>query len=232
MTTKAGKRIRAARAAVDARRVYAVAEAIDAVKGGNGKTKFDETVEAALQLGVDTRKSDQAVRGATVMPAGTGRVVRVAVLAPEEDHEAATAAGADIVGGDDLIAAIRNGEIRFDILIAKPEMMRALAAVGKILGPKGLMPNPKSGTVDANVAAAAKRAKSGQVNFRADKTGIVHAPIGKVSFAAADLLRNLESLLDAVKKARPAASKGMYLRQLTLSSTMGAGVRVDLGAYR
>ena len=143
MTAKAGKRIRAARAAVDARRVYAVAEAIDAVKGGDGKTKFDETVEAALQLGVDTRKSDQAVRGATVMPAGTGRVVRVAVLAPEEDHEAATAAGADIVGGDDLIAAIRNGEIRFDILIAKPEMMRALAAVGKILGPKGLNAQPQ-----------------------------------------------------------------------------------------
>ena len=206
--------------------------ALAAVIGGSG-VKFDETVEAAIQLGVDPKKSDQAVRGAVVLPAGSGRVVRVGVVAQSEaDRSAATTAGADVVGFEDLITNIGNGEINFDVLLATPESMRQLAAVAKTLGPKGLMPNPKSGTVTKDVATAVKEAKSGQVRYRADKSGIVHAPVGKASFTKENLKQNIESLLESLKKAKPSSSKGVYLRRMALSATMGRSVRVDITSYR
>ena len=199
--------------------------------GGSG-VKFDETVDVAVQLGIDPKKSDQAVRGAVVLPAGTGKTVKVAVVASGAAADAATAAGADKVGFDELIENIKQGVMDFDVLIATPEAMRKLAAVGKILGPRGLMPNPKTGTVAADPAAAVKNAKAGQVRYRADKSGIVHAAVGKVSFAPEDLKKNIESLLDSLKRAKPASSKGIYLRQLAVSSTMGRAVVADIALYR
>ena len=207
-------------------------EALSRVIGGSG-VKFDETVDVAVQLGVDTRKSDQSVRGSVVLPAGTGKRIRIGVVAAAEgDREAAKAAGADIVGYEDLIASIGEGKLDFDVLVATPEAMRALAAVAKVLGPRGLMPNPKNDTVSKEVAEAVQRVRSGQVNFRADKTGIVHAPVGKASFPSDRLKQNVESLLAALKKAKPSSSKGVYLRGLALSSTMGRSVRVDISSYR
>ena len=206
-------------------------EAVEAVAGGSG-VKFDESVDVAVQLGVDPKKSDQMVRGSTVLPAGSGRDKRVAVIGGEADCEAAREAGADKTGMDDLIAEIQEGKTDFDVLIAAPPAMRKLAAVGKILGPKGLMPNPKDGTVAKDVAEAVRNAKSGQVSYRCDKAGIVHAPVGKASFSAADLKRNIESLLAALKKAKPSSSKGVYLRSLSVSATMGASLRVDIASYR
>lgn len=226
--TKTGKRLKAASMPASG---CSLAEALAAVAGGSG-VKFDETVEVAVQLGVDTKKSDQAVRGAVVLPAGTGKTVKVGVVASGAAAEAATDAGADKVGFDEFIEDIKKGVMDFDVLIATPEAMRKLAAVGKILGPRGLMPNPKTGTVTADPAVAVKNAKAGQVRYRADKSGIVHAAVGKASFTPEDLKKNVESLLDSLKRAKPASSKGIYLRQLAVSSTMGRAVIADIASYR
>lgn len=207
-------------------------EALAFVAGGSG-VKFDESIEAAVQLGIDARKSDQAVRGSLQLPAGTGKTVRVgAVAAGEAERAAATAAGADVVGFEDLIADIGGGKIAFDVLLATPDAMRHLAAAAKILGPRGLMPNPKDKTVTTDLAAAVADAKAGQVRYRADKAGIVHAAVGKASFAPEALKQNIESLLVSLKKAKPASSKGVYLRRMSLSATMGRGVQVDISSYR
>ena len=208
-----------------------LAEALSAMAGGSG-VKFDETVDVAVMLGVDTKKSEQSVRGSVVLPAGSGKTTRVAVAAGGAAAEAATAAGADRVGFDDLVEDIKNGKMDFDVLIATPEAMRKLAAVGKMLGPRGLMPNPKTGTVTENTGEAVHSAKAGQVRYRADKGGIVHAAVGKASFSADDLRRNIESLLESLKKAKPAASKGHYLKEMAVSTTMGRSSIVDLSPYR
>ncbi len=209
----------------------ALDEALSAVVGGSG-VKFDETVEVAIQLGIDPKKSDQAVRGAAVLPSGTGKTVRVAVVADGDAATAATTAGADKVGFEDLIEEIKGGKMDFDVLIATPDAMRKLAAAGKILGPRGLMPNPKVGTVAADPTAAVKNAKAGQARYRADKSGIVHAAVGKASFSPDALKKNIESLLDSLKRGKPASSKGIYLRQLAVSSTMGRSAIVDIASYR
>ena len=229
---KIGKRLRALKDTTGAAEALQnLDEAVAAVVGGSG-VKFDETIDVAVRLGIDPKKSDQAVRGAVVLPAGTGKTVRVAVVADESGAQAALDAGADKAGLEDLIEEIKGGKTDFDVLIATPAAMRLLAPVGKILGPRGLMPNPKTGTVNADTAIAVKNAKAGQVRYRADKGGIVHAPVGKASFAPADLKRNIESLLDSIKRAKPASSKGVYLRQLSLSATMGVAVAVDIATYR
>lgn len=206
-------------------------EALSAIVGGSG-VKFDETVDVAVQLGVDTKKSDQAVRGAVVLPAGTGKTTRVAVVASGDAAKAAKDAGADKVGFEDLIEEIKGGAMDFDVLIATPDAMRKLAPAGRILGPRGLMPNPKTGTVAADPTAAVKNAKAGQARYRADKAGIVHAAVGKASFSAADLKRNIESLIAALKRAKPASAKGVYLRRMSVSATMGRAATVDISAYR
>ena len=229
---KIGKRLRALKDTTGAAEALQnLDEAVAAVVGGSG-VKFDETIDVAVRLGIDPKKSDQAVRGAVVLPAGTGKTVRVAVVADEAGAQAALDAGADKAGLEDLIEEIKGGKTDFDVLIATPAAMRLLAPIGKILGPRGLMPNPKTGTVNADTAIAVKNAKAGQVRYRADKGGIVHAPVGKASFASADLKRNIESLLDSIKRAKPASSKGVYLRQLSLSATMGVAVAVDIATYR
>ena len=192
--------------------------------------KFDESVDVAIQLGIDPRKSDQAVRGAAVLPEGTGKTVRVAVFAQGAKADEAKAAGADVVGFDDLAAEVKAGKLDFDVVIASPDAMRIVGQLGKILGPRGLIPNPKVGTVTPNVAEAVKNAKAGQVQFRADKAGIIHASIGRASFEAARLETNLKALVDALVKAKPASSKGQYLRKVSVSSTMGVGVRVDVSS--
>ena len=189
--------------------------------------KFPESVDVSVNLGVDPRKSDQVVRGSTVLPNGTGKSVRVAVFAQGENAEKATAAGADIVGFDDLADAVKGGEMNFDVVIATPDAMRVVGQLGQILGPRGLMPNPKVGTVTADVETAVKNAKAGQVRYRTDKAGIVHCPIGRADFEVATLKENLDALLADLKKAKPASSKGQYLKKLTVSSTMGPGVAVD-----
>ena len=189
--------------------------------------KFDESIDVAVQLGIDAKKSDQVVRGAVVLPAGTGKSVRVAVFAQGDKAEQAKAAGAEVVGMEDLAEQIKGGNIDFDILIASPDTMRIVGALGQILGPRGLMPNPKVGTVTPDVATAVKNAKAGQVQFRVDKAGIVHATIGRRSFESTALKSNLNALLDALNKAKPATSKGVYLRKIAVSSTMGTGVRVE-----
>ena len=206
-------------------------EALIAMSGGSG-AKFDETIDVAIQLGIDPKKSDQAVRGAVVLPAGTGKTTRVAVVVSGDGEQAAKDAGADKVGFEDLIAEIMGGATDFDVLIATPDAMRKLAPAGRILGPRGLMPNPKSGTVAADPAEAVKNAKAGQVRYRADKTGIIHASVGKASFAAADLKQNIESLIAALKRSKPSTAKGMYLRRMSVSATMGRSVAVDISAYR
>ena len=207
-------------------------EALALLVGGSG-TKFDESIDAAVRLGIDARKSDQAVRGSVLLPAGTGKAVRVGVVAAnQDDRSAAQAAGADVVGFEDLIAAISGGEITFDVLLATPDSMRQLAAAAKILGPRGLMPNPKNKTVTPEIAEAVRDAKAGQVRYRADKSGIVHAPVGRASFTADALKQNIESLLTSLKKVKPASSKGVYLRRLSLSPTMGRGVQVNIASYR
>ena len=223
------KRLKAERAKVDSQKFYPVAEALALVKE-TARAKFDESVDVAIQLGIDPRKSDQAVRGAVVMPEGTGKTVRVAVFAQGAKAEEAKAAGADVVGFDDLAASVKAGEINFDIVIASPDAMRVVGQLGQILGPRGMMPNPKVGTVTPNVAQAVKNAKAGQVQFRADKAGIIHASIGRASFDAARLQANLNALVDALVKAKPAAAKGQYIRKAAVSSTMGVGVRVEVGS--
>lgn len=225
---KMTKRMKAINAKVEAQKLYALTDALTLVKECAG-AKFDESVDVAIQLGIDPRKSDQAVRGAAVLPEGSGKTVRVAVFAQGAKADEAKAAGADIVGFDELAATIKGGQIDFDILIASPDAMRIVGQLGKVLGPRGLMPNPKVGTVTPDVATAVKNAKAGQVQFRADKAGIIHASIGRASFDAARLETNVKALIDALNKAKPASAKGQYLRKMSVSSTMGVGVRVDMG---
>ena len=225
---KMTKRMKAVSAKVEAQKKYAVAEALTLVKEC-ASAKFDESIDVAIQLGIDPRKSDQAVRGAAVLPEGTGKTVRVAVFAQGAKADEAKAAGADVVGFDDLAASIKAGQLDFDVVIASPDAMRIVGQLGKVLGPRGLMPNPKVGTVTPDVATAVKNAKAGQVQFRADKAGIIHASIGRASFDAARLETNLKALVDALVKAKPASAKGQYLRKMSVSSTMGVGVRVDMG---
>lgn len=224
---KLGKREKENNSKVEAQKFYSINEALELVKA-LANAKFDESVDVAVQLGIDPRKSDQAVRGAVVMPAGTGKTVRVAVFAAGAAAEAAKEAGADVVGLEDLVASVKSGNLDFDVVIAEPSAMRFVGQLGQILGPRGLMPNPKVGTVTPNVAQAVKNAKAGQVQFRADKAGIIHAPIGRASFEADKLLVNVKALIEALNKAKPASSKGVYLRKLAVSSTMGPGVKVDV----
>lgn len=221
---KLSKRIRAINEKVGERTLLPAAEAITLLKDVSS-VKFDESLEVAVNLGIDPRKSDQVVRGATVLPNGTGKDVRVAVFTTNAD--AAKEAGADVVGMEDLAEEVKKGNMDFDVVIASPDAMRVVGQLGQILGPKGLMPNPKVGTVTPDVATAVKNAKAGQVQYRADKNGIVHAAIGKISFGAEQLEENLTSLLIALKKAKPASSKGTYLKKISLSSTMGPGLTLD-----
>lgn len=220
------KRQKALQGKIDGNKSYALAEALKLTKEF-AVAKFDESVDVAVSLGIDPRKSDQLVRGSVVLPAGTGKTVRVAVFAQGDKAEAAKAAGADIVGFEDLAAEIKAGNLNFDRVIATPDAMRVVGQLGQILGPRGLMPNPKVGTVTMDVATAVKNAKAGQVQYRTDKGGIVHSTIGRVSFDATKLEENLKALIDALLKAKPAAAKGQYLRKISVSSTMGPGVRVD-----
>jgi large subunit ribosomal protein L1 len=223
---KPSKRMQGLRAKVDPTRNYPLADALKMVKEG-ASAKFNESIDVAINLGVDAKKSDQVVRGSLVLPQGTGKSVRVAVFTQGANAQAATAAGADLVGLDDLAAQVKEGKIDFDVAIASPDAMRVVGQLGQILGPRGLMPNPKVGTVTPNVADAVKNAKAGQVQFRTDKGGIVQCTIGRASFSEDALKENLIALLDALNKAKPAGAKGQYLRKVSLSSTMGAGVRVD-----
>ena len=220
------KRVAAARAKIDRNKLYPVADALNLVKE-TATAKFDESVDAVINLGIDARKSDQLVRGALVLPHGTGKTKRVAVFAQGAQAEAAKAAGADIVGFEDLAEQVKGGMLDFDVAIATPDAMRVVGALGQVLGPRGLMPNPKVGTVTPNVAEAVKNAKAGQVQYRTDKAGIVHCTIGRASFSVDALKDNLAALLDALTKAKPSSSKGVYLKKVSVSSTMGAGVRVD-----
>lgn len=208
---------------------YPITEAIDYVKKC-ATAKFDESVDVAIVLGVDASKSDQGVRGATVLPHGTGKKVRVAVFAQGEQAEKAKAAGADLVGFDDLVEKVKSGDFSVDVVIATPDAMRIVSQVGQILGPKGLMPNPKVGTVSNDVTTAVKNVKSGQVRYRTDKSGIVHCSIGKASFAPDAILKNLEVLLSDVKKAKPSTAKGVYLKKISVSSTMGPSFTVDIAS--
>ncbi|MGG7607411.1 50S ribosomal protein L1 [Massilia sp. BKSP1R2A-1] len=223
---KLSKRVKAMKEKVDRNKVYAFDNAVSIIKEF-ATAKFNESIDVSIQLGVDPKKSDQVVRGSVVLPAGTGKTVRVAVFASGDKAEAAKAAGADIVGMEDLADMVKAGNMPFDIVIASPDTMRIVGTLGQILGPRGLMPNPKVGTVTPNVAEAVKNAKAGQVQYRTDKAGIIHATIGRKSFSDEQLKTNLAALLDALNKAKPATSKGVYLRKVALSSTMGAGVRVD-----
>ncbi|MGR2683052.1 50S ribosomal protein L1 [Chromobacterium haemolyticum] len=223
---KVSKRLQALKASVDRNKLYAIDEAISLVKAA-ATAKFDESIDVAVNLGVDPRKSDQVVRGSVVLPRGTGKSVRVAVFAQGANAEAAKAAGAEVVGFDDLAEQVKAGNLDFDIVIASPDAMRVVGQLGQILGPRGLMPNPKVGTVTPNVAEAVKNAKAGQVQYRTDKAGIVHATIGRASFEAEALRENFSALADALVKAKPAASKGVYLKKIAVSSTMGVGARVD-----
>ena len=220
------KRQKAQQNKIDRNKNYAVGDALKLAKQ-LATAKFDESIDVAVSLGIDARKSDQLVRGSVVLPAGTGKTVRVAVFAQGDKAEAAKAAGADIVGFDDLAADIKAGNINFDVVVATPDSMRVVGQLGQILGPRGLMPNPKVGTVTMDVAGAVKNAKAGQVQYRTDKGGIVHSTIGRASFAPEQLEQNLKALVDALVKAKPAASKGQYLKKIAVSSTMGPGVRVD-----
>ena len=226
---KLTKRQKATAGKVDSTRLYPLGDALDLVKSC-ATAKFDESIDVAVQLGIDAKKSDQVVRGAVVMPNGTGKTKRVAVFAQGPKAEEAKAAGADVVGMDDLAAEIKAGNLNFDIVIASPDTMRVVGTLGQILGPRGLMPNPKVGTVTPDVATAVKNAKAGQVQFRVDKAGIVHATIGRRSFDADKLEGNLRALIDALNKAKPASSKGVYLRKVAVSSTMGVGARVDVAS--
>lgn len=223
---KVSKRLAALKATVDRNKLYAVEEALTLVKGA-ATAKFDESVDVAVNLGIDPRKSDQVVRGSVVLPRGTGKSVRVAVFAQGANAEAAKAAGAEIVGFEDLADQIKGGMMDFDVVIATPDAMRIVGQLGQILGPRGLMPNPKVGTVTMDVATAVKNAKAGQVQYRTDKAGIVHATIGRASFSVENLETNLKALIDALQKAKPATSKGQYLKKIAVSATMGPGVRVD-----
>jgi len=223
---KLAKRRKALTGKVQSGKPYPIEEAVRLVKTC-ATAKFNEGVDVAINLGIDIKKSEQSVRGATLLPHGTGRTVRVAVIAPQQAAEKATQAGADVVGFDDLADEILKGRIDFDVLIATPDAMRVVGKLGQVLGPRGLMPNPKVGTVTANVAEAVKSAKQGQVRYRSDKTGIIHCTIGKADFPEKNLQENLLALLADVKRIKPSASKGTYLKKISISSTMGPGVQVD-----
>jgi len=228
---KHGKKYNDSRKAVDSTKQYASEEALSLVCA-NAKAKFDETVEAHIRLGVDSRHADQQVRGAVVLPNGTGKTVRTVVFCKEDKYEAAKAAGADFVGGQDLVDKItKENWMDFDVVIASPDMMGLVGRLGKILGPRGLMPNPKAGTVTPDVAKAVTEAKAGKIEYRLDKTNIIHCPIGKASFGAEKLGQNFETLMEAIIKAKPAAAKGTYLKSCTVTSTMGVGVKVSTAKY-
>jgi len=221
-----GKRTRAIEQSIDVTKAYSIPEAVKLVKS-NAKAKFDESIEIAVNLGVDPKYADQQVRSVVSLPAGTGKAVRVAVFAKDKKAEEATAAGADIVGAEDLFEKVNGGFMDFDRVIATPDMMGLVGRLGKVLGPRGLMPNPKVGTVTPNVAQAVKDAKGGSVEFRVEKQGIIHAGIGKMSFSDDDLKTNFNAFVDAIVKAKPSGSKGKYVRKITLSSSMGPGLKVD-----
>ena len=223
------KRMRAIRESIDATKAYPVDEALRLLQSAS-KLKFTESVDVAIRLGVDARKSDQAVRGAIVLPNGTGKSARVAVFAQGENAEKAKAAGADIVGFEDLADTIKGGEIDFDVCIATPDAMRVVGRLGTVLGPRGLMPNPKVGTVTTDVETAVKNAKAGQVQYRTDKAGIIHSTIGKANFDADALKSNLNALIQELIKAKPASAKGQYLKKVALSTTMGPGITIDTGS--
>jgi large subunit ribosomal protein L1 len=225
-----GKKFRTAAAKVDRSRNYTLGEACELVKAASF-AKFNETVDAAVRLGVDPRHADQVVRGTVVLPHGTGKSVRVLVVAQGDRAKEAEAAGADFVGVE-FIQKLKDGWLECDVIVATPDMMGQLGALGRILGPRGLMPNPKAGTVTMDVTKAVREIKAGKIEFRVDKTGNVHAPIGKVSFSAVQLTENLQAFLDTILKARPSAAKGTYLRTATISSTMGPGIRLDTSEYR
>jgi len=229
-TPKLSKRMQAVRKKVDRTKAYGVDEAMKLVKE-TAVAKFDESVDVAVNLGIDAKKSDQTVRGSVVLPAGTGKKVRVAVFAQGEKAKQAQDAGADIVGLDDLAAKIKDGFMDFDVVIASPDTMRVVGGLGQILGPRGLMPNPKVGTVSPDVAGAVKNAKAGQVQYRTDKAGIVQCTIGRASFTPEQLKTNLTALIEALNKAKPSGVKGIYLKKVSVSSTMGAGVRVDTSGF-
>jgi large subunit ribosomal protein L1 len=214
---------------VEAGKAYSVEDAVAILSELSSQVKFKEAIDVAVNLGVDARKSDQAVRGSTVLPNGTGKTVRVAVFTQGENAEKAKAAGADLVGMDDLAAEVKKGNMDFDVVIATPDAMRVVGQLGQVLGPRGLMPNPKVGTVTPDVETAVNNAKAGQVRYRTDKNGIIHAIVGNVEFSADAIKQNLEALLVDLKKAKPAAAKGIYLKKVTLSSTMGPGLLVDQG---
>jgi large subunit ribosomal protein L1 len=220
------KRTRAIREKVDSRKLYPLGDALTLVKECAG-AKFNESIDVAVQLGIDAKKSDQVVRGSVVLPAGIGKTVRVAVFTQGEKAEQARAAGADIVGMEDLAERVKAGNLDFDIVIASPDAMRVVGGLGQILGPRGLMPNPKVGTVTPDVVTAVRNAKAGQVQYRTDKGGIIHATVGRASFEVDALRTNIAALVEALNRAKPASSKGIYLRKLAVSSTMGIGVRVD-----
>ncbi len=227
--TKLSKRVRAFREKIDSNRSYPIDEAVSLLKEFS-TAKFTETVEVAVNLGVDARKSDQGVRGATTLPFGTGSDVRVAVFSQGENAQKAKACGADFVGMEDLAEQVKSGMLNFDVVVASPDAMRIVGTLGQILGPRGLMPNPKTGTVTPDVEAAVKNAKAGQIRFRTDKNGIVHGGIGKINFDFDAIRGNLIAVLSDLKKAKPASSKGVYVRKVTLSTTMGPGVTIDHNA--
>lgn len=228
--TKLSKRARAIQELVKHGKTYSAKEALELLQK-LPKAKFNESIDLAVNLGVDPRKSDQAVRGSIVLPKGTGRKVRVAVFTSSANTDAATKAGADLVGLDDLAEQVKAGKIEFDILLATPDAMRVVGQLGQILGPRGLMPNPKDGTVTTDVATAVKNAKMGQVRYRTDKAGVIHCTLGKVDFKSADLSENLDAVLGALKKAKPSTSKGVYFKKITLSTTMGPGLTLDLSGF-
>ncbi|MCY3837743.1 MAG: 50S ribosomal protein L1 [Gammaproteobacteria bacterium] len=223
---KLGKRMRAIEERLDRTKVYPIEEAV-ALLNDLAKTGFAESIDVAVNLAVDPRKSEQAVRGATTLPHGSGKEVRVAVFAQGDNADKAQAAGADVVGLDDLAERINGGELDFDVVIASPDAMRVVGALGRVLGPRGLMPNPKTGTVTSDVETAVRNAKSGQVQFRADRGGIVHGRVGTVGFEPSQVKENIEALIGDLRRARPASSKGHYLKKITLSTTMGPGLRID-----
>jgi len=226
---KLSKRIRSIREKIEVNKIYSANEALDLVKELS-VVKFNESVDVSVNLGVDPRKSDQIVRGSIVLPHGTGRTVRVAVFTGEANAAKATAAGADLVGLEDLAKEVKAGNMDFDIVVASPDAMRVVGQLGQVLGPRGLMPNPKDGTVTPDIEKAVKNAKAGQVRYRTDKNGIIHCRIGTVKFSAKELQENLALLLDTLKKAKPSSSKGVYMKKLTISSTMGPGFTIDLAS--
>ena len=227
---KISKRFKKVKETVDRNKFYGLDEALLLAKQ-NASAKFDESIDIAVNLGVDARKSDQLVRGSVVLPKGTGKTVRVAVFAQSDKASEASEAGADIVGFEDLAEKVKSGQMDFDVVIATPDAMRIVGQLGQILGPRGLMPNPKVGTVTPNVSEAVKNAKAGQVQFRTDKAGIVHCTIGRASFSEADLSENFKALIDALNKNKPSSSKGLYLKRVALSSTMGPGLRLDQASW-